>query len=167
MIVGDGTASYQLASLQFKLSLQLLHLISQKVSCQVERIQSKGSKIPMCVLPSMNGVLRMQELQYLNIAINNITRIENLHRCESLTRLDLTMNFVDKSALGSVDNLCGLIFLRELHLLGNPCTQWSLYREYVIAMLPQLQLLVRHKLKGDVWLLASLIILSLAVQCCQ
>ena len=121
----------------------------------------------MCVLPSMNSVLRMQELQYLNIAINNITRIENLHRCESLTRLDLTMNFVDKSALGSIDNLRGLIFLRELHLLGNPCTQWTLYREYVIAMLPQLQLLVRHKLRGDACVLASLIILSLPVQCCQ
>ena len=118
------------------------------------------------MLPSMNSVLRMQELQYLNIAINNITRIENLHRCESLTRLDLTMNFVDKSALGSIDNLRGLIFLRELHLLGNPCTQWTLYREYVIAMLPQLQLLVRYKLRGDACVLASLIILSLPVQCC-
>ena len=41
----------------------------------------------------MDSVLRMQELQYLNIAINNITRIENLHRCESLTRLDMTMEF--------------------------------------------------------------------------
>ena len=122
--------------------------------------------MPVCVLPSTYSVLRMQELQYLNIAINNITRIENLHRCESLTRLDLTMNFVDKSALGSINNLRGLIFLRELHLLGNPCTKWSLYREYVIAMLPQLQLLVRHKLKGDACVLASLIMLSLAVQCC-
>ena len=123
--------------------------------------------MPVRVLPSMKSVLRIQELQYLNIAINNITRIENLHRCESLTRLDLTINFIDKSALGSIANLRGLIFLRELHLLGNPCTQWSLYREYVIAMLPQLQLLVRHKLKGDVCVLASLIILSLAIQCCQ
>ncbi|CAK0784057.1 hypothetical protein CVIRNUC_007260 [Coccomyxa viridis] len=90
----------------------------------------------------------MQELQYLNIAINNITRIENLHRCESLTRLDLTMNFVGKSALGSIDNLRGLVFLRELHLLGNPCTQWSLYRKFVIAMLPQLQLLDGETITG-------------------
>ena len=104
----------------------------------------------------MAGVLGMQELQYLNIAINNITRIENLHRCESLTRLDMTMNFVDTSALGSIDNLRGLIFLRELHLLGNPCTQWSRYREYVSAMLPQLQLLVRHVLKAYAWMLVCL-----------
>lgn len=107
----------------------------------------------MWSLLSMDSVLCMQELQYLNIAINNITQIENLHRCESLTRLDMTMNFVDTSALGSIDNLQGLIFLRELHLLGNPCTQWSRYREYVIAMLPQLQLLVRHELKRGAFLL--------------
>ena len=104
----------------------------------------------------MVSVLGMQELQYLNIAINNITRIENLHRCESLSRLDMTMNFVDKSAIGSIDNLRGLISLRELHLLGNPCTQWSRYREYVIVMLPQLQLLVRHELKGHACMLVSL-----------
>jgi len=37
-----------------------------------------------------------QELEYLNIALNNITRIQNLQRCESLKKLDMTMNFVDK-----------------------------------------------------------------------
>lgn len=86
--------------------------------------------------------MHAQELQYLNVAINNITRIENLHRCEELAKLDLTMNFVELSALESITNLQPLVFLRELHLLGNPCTQWSDYREYVIAMLPQLQILV-------------------------
>ncbi len=88
-------------------------------------------------------VTHSQELQYLNLAINNITRIENLHRCESLTKLDLTMNFIDRPALSSLANLQPLIFLRELHLLGNPCTKWSSYRAYVIAMLPQLQTLVK------------------------
>ena len=84
----------------------------------------------------------LQELQYLNLAINNITRVENLHRCESLTKLDLTMNFIERPALSSLANLQPLIFLRDLHLLGNPCTRWSGYRAYVIAMLPQLQTLV-------------------------
>ena len=88
-------------------------------------------------------VTHSQELQYLNLAINNITRIENLHRSESLTKLDLTMNFIDRPALSSLANLQPLIFLRELHLLGNPCTKWSSYRAYVIAMLPQLQTLVK------------------------
>lgn len=87
-------------------------------------------------------VMDLQELQYLNLAINNITTIENLHRCESLAKLDLTMNFIDWPALSSVTSLQPLIFLRELHLLGNPCTKWSSYRAYVIAMLPQLRTLV-------------------------
>ena len=87
-------------------------------------------------------MMNLQELRYLNLAINNITRIENLHRCESLEKLDLTMNFVDIPALSSIASLQPLIFLRELHLLGNPCTKWPSYRQYVVAMLPQLQILV-------------------------
>ena len=87
-------------------------------------------------------LMDLQELKYLNLAINNITRIENLHRCESLTKLDLTMNFIDCPSLTSIANLQPLVFLRELHLLGNPCTKWSSYQAYVIAMLPQLRILV-------------------------
>ena len=86
--------------------------------------------------------MQSQELRYLNLAINNIAKIENLDRCESLAKLDLTMNFVERPALSSLANLQPLIFLRDLHLLGNPCTKWSSYRAYVIAMLPQLQTLV-------------------------
>ena len=95
-------------------------------------------------LVSKKAIVDSQELQYLNLAINNITRIENLHRCESLAKLDLTMNFVDRPALTSIANLQPLIFLRELHLLGNPCTNWGSYQAYVIAMLPQLQILVSY-----------------------
>jgi len=74
----------------------------------------------------------------LNLAINNITVIENLGRCESLQRLDLTLNFIPTTALPSVASLRPCYDLRELHLLGNPCTQWSGYRAYVVASLPQL-----------------------------
>lgn len=43
-----------------------------------------------------------QELEYLNAAVNNIVKIENLQRCESLKRLDLTVNFIPKAGLLSV-----------------------------------------------------------------
>ena len=109
---------------------------------KVDGIKSSHAVVVTCVLDSAAISVDMQELQYLNLAINNITRIENLHRCESLAKLDLTMNFIDRTTLSSMANLQPLIFLRELHLLGNPGTQWSCYREYVIAMLPQLQMLV-------------------------
>ncbi len=43
-----------------------------------------------------------QELEDLNLALNNISRLQNLQRCESLRRLDLTANFVDRAGLLSL-----------------------------------------------------------------
>lgn len=86
----------------------------------------------------------MQELEYLNLAINNITRIQNLQKCESLKKLDITVNFIDKAALLSVPSLSANYQLQELYLVGNPCTEWHGYRKYVIAKLPHLQKLVRR-----------------------
>ena len=76
------------------------------------------------------------------MALNNIKRLEKLERCESLTKVDLTMNFINKEALPSLACLQENPHLREMHLLGNPCTEWQGYRPYVIAMLPRLQRLV-------------------------
>lgn len=86
--------------------------------------------------------LHPQELEYLNLAVNNITKIQNLQRCESLQRLDLTVNFVDKAGLLTIDSLSHNVHLKELFLLGNPCTDWSGYRQYIIAKLPRLKKLV-------------------------
>jgi protein TilB len=88
----------------------------------------------------MNAV---QDLEYLNLAINNITKVQNLQRCESLQRLDLTINFIPKAGLLSVCSLAANYNLQELFLIGNPCTDWPGYRQYVVANLPQLQKLVR------------------------
>lgn len=38
----------------------------------------------------------------MNLALNNILRVQNLQRCESLRRLDLTANFIDKAGLLSL-----------------------------------------------------------------
>lgn len=61
--------------------------------------------------------------------------------CESLKKLDLTVNFVGR--LSSVESLKHNVHLRELYLVGNPCTEFQGYRQYVLACLPQLQ--VQHK----------------------
>lgn len=45
----------------------------------------------------------MKSLQYLNLALNNIEVVENLEGCESLEKLDLTLNFVGE--LLSVEKL--------------------------------------------------------------
>ena len=80
----------------------------------------------------------VQELEYLNVAINNITRVENLQRCEALAKLDLTVNFIGLAGLPSVAGLGANPVLRELHLTGNPCADWPGYRAFVVASLPQL-----------------------------
>lgn len=59
--------------------------------------------------------------------------------CEDLQKLDLTVNFVGR--LSSVESLRQNVHLRELFLVGNPCTDFKGYRPYVVACLPQLQVL--------------------------
>ncbi|XP_058650936.1 dynein axonemal assembly factor 11 isoform X2 [Onychostoma macrolepis] len=89
------------------------------------------------LIPKIENVGRLKKLEYLNLALNNIEVIENLEGCESLQKLDLTVNFVGK--LSSVESLKQNLHLRELYLVGNPCTEFLGYRQYVVACLPQLQ----------------------------
>ncbi|KAM9349505.1 dynein axonemal assembly factor 11 [Symphorus nematophorus] len=89
------------------------------------------------LIPRIENVGRLKKLEYLNLALNNIEVIENLEGCESLQKLDLTVNFVGR--LSSVESLKHNIHLTELFLVGNPCTQFDGYRQYVVASLPQLR----------------------------
>ncbi|XP_067385269.1 dynein axonemal assembly factor 11 isoform X2 [Channa argus] len=89
------------------------------------------------LIPKIENLGRLKKLEYLNLALNNIEVIENLEGCESLQKLDLTVNFV--GCLSSVESLKHNIHLRELFLVGNPCTQFEGYRQYVVASLPQLK----------------------------
>jgi len=43
----------------------------------------------------MENLSKLKELEYLNLALNNISKIENIEGCESLKKLDLTCNFID------------------------------------------------------------------------
>ncbi|XP_030378329.1 protein tilB [Scaptodrosophila lebanonensis] len=88
------------------------------------------------LIPRLENLHKLKRLEYLNVAVNNIERIENLEALESLNKLDLTLNFIGE--LTSVESLCGLYNLRELLLIGNPCTDYPNYRDYVVATLPQL-----------------------------
>lgn len=80
---------------------------------------------------------RLMELEYLNLALNNVSQIEGLEGCEKLNKLDLTCNFVVD--LVSVQSLQANPLLRELYLIGNPCDKYEGYREFVVATLPQLK----------------------------
>ncbi|XP_053507266.1 dynein axonemal assembly factor 11-like isoform X3 [Ictalurus furcatus] len=89
------------------------------------------------LISKIENVGRLKKLEYLNLALNNIELIENLEGCEYLQKLDLTVNFVGR--LSSVESLKQNMHLRELFLVGNPCTEFKGYRQYVLACLPQLQ----------------------------
>ena len=114
---------------------------------ELEQVEGRYFVNTKAAYPPIQQLLRvsevssciLQELQYLNLALNNLTRVQNLEGCESLEKLDLTVNFIDKAGLNSLRALRSNKQLRELFLTGNPCTEWQGYRQYVIALLPQLQ----------------------------
>ena len=77
----------------------------------------------------MEGLNKLKELEYVNFAVNSITLIEGLRGCESLQKLDMTLNFVDVEDLEeSVDNLAELPDIRELYFVGNPLTDWKYWK---------------------------------------
>lgn len=45
----------------------------------------------------MENLNKLRELEYLNLALNNISLIEGLENCDSLNKLDLTCNFIEAS----------------------------------------------------------------------
>ncbi|KFP78642.1 Protein tilB, partial [Acanthisitta chloris] len=91
------------------------------------------------LIPKIENVGKLKKLEYLNVALNNIERIENLEGCEDLKKLDLTANFIGE--LSSIESLKCNIHLKELFLMGNPCTEFEGYRQFVVATLHQLKCL--------------------------
>uniref|UniRef100_A0A8D0EJD7 Leucine-rich repeat-containing protein 6 n=1 Tax=Strix occidentalis caurina TaxID=311401 RepID=A0A8D0EJD7_STROC len=91
------------------------------------------------LIPKLENVGKLKKLEYLNVALNNIERIENLEGCEELKKLDLTANFIGE--LSSIETLKYNIHLKELFLVGNPCTEFEGYRQFVVATLHQLKCL--------------------------
>ncbi|ETE62791.1 Leucine-rich repeat-containing protein 6, partial [Ophiophagus hannah] len=91
------------------------------------------------LISKIENVSRLKKLAYLNLALNNIEKFENLEGCEDLQKLDLTANFIGE--LSSLKILKNNIHLEELFLVGNPCTDFEGYRQFVVATLQQLRFL--------------------------
>ncbi|XP_065442239.1 dynein axonemal assembly factor 11 isoform X1 [Chrysemys picta bellii] len=98
---------------------------------KLERVQRRATRM------IKENVSKLKKLEYLNLALNNIERIENLEGCEELQKLDLTANFIGE--LSSIEILKHNIHLKELFLVGNPCTEFEGYRQFVVATLHQLK----------------------------
>jgi protein TilB len=108
---------------------------------KIEFLQDWCPKLKILLMQSnliakIENLNKLKHLTYLNLALNNIEIIENLERCESLQKLDLTINFIGK--IDSVENLVDNYNLEHLYLIGNPCTDYDNYRDFVIGTLPQL-----------------------------
>ncbi len=58
------------------------------------------------------NISRLKNLEYLNLALNLVERIENLEGCESLRKLDFTLNFI--ADLTSVKTIRTLSHLEQL-----------------------------------------------------
>jgi protein TilB len=87
----------------------------------------------------MEGLSKLKELEYINLAVNSISLIEGIRGCECLQKLDLTLNFIDiEDFEESIDNVAELPDIRELYLVGNPCTDWPFWKEYIYARVPTL-----------------------------
>ncbi|CAD8090532.1 unnamed protein product [Paramecium primaurelia] len=95
------------------------------------------------IIEKMENLYKLRELEYLNLALNNIKLIEGIENCESLMKLDLTVNFVDLQNLEKSVQCLQKCRLKELYLTGNPCTDWQGYRNYVIGQVDSL-----HSLDG-------------------
>lgn len=74
---------------------------------------------------------------YVHLCIGQIELCFFQTGCEELKKLDLTANFVGE--LSSIEALKYNIHLKELFLVGNPCTEFEGYRQFVVATLHQLK----------------------------
>jgi protein TilB len=95
------------------------------------------------IIPRMENLVHLKDLVYLNLALNNISKIEGLQNCEFLSKLDLTVNFIDVDTLeDSIDHLVSRTKLVDLYMMGNPAqANWPGFNAFVIAKLPQLKTL--------------------------
>jgi protein TilB len=113
----------------------------------------------------MENLYHLKELRYLNLALNNIKKIEGLQNCEFLNKLDLTANFIDVDELSeSISNLQSRGNLKDLYMMGNPAqSNWLEFTSYVIAKLPQLETLDGTEITKSMKIAASQKIATLEV----
>ena len=90
-------------------------------------------------MAKLQNLHRLKELEYANFAVNKISKIETLQRCESLVKLDLTVNFITKASSTSARWRPTTSWRTCTWMLGNPCADFGGYRQFVIGTLLQLK----------------------------
>ena len=118
------------------------------------------------IISKIQHLHHLKDLEYLNMALNNVSKIEGLDKCEFLNKLDLTVNFVDVDELeSSMDHLADREHLKDLYMMGNPAqANWPGFKNYVIARLPQLQFLDGEAITRSMQIIAKQQLPKLAVE---
>mmetsp|Transcript_8642 Transcript_8642/g.26006 ORF Transcript_8642/g.26006 Transcript_8642/m.26006 type:complete len:464 (+) Transcript_8642:186-1577(+) len=118
------------------------------------------------IISKMENLHHMKDLEYLNLALNNIPKIEGLGKCEFLNKLDMTVNFVDVDELeASYTHLRQREHLKELYMMGNPAqANWPGFKNYTIAMLPQLEYLDGERISKSCAIIARQAFPKLALE---
>jgi hypothetical protein len=124
---------------------------------QLEQLKLNGSSLPSlrligssltrvrvlwlcrCGLRELDNLWAVPELQELYLAFNDIEQLSPIHEAEQLQVLDLEANLV--ADMAQVEFLQFASALQELTLRGNPVCEREGFREEVIALLAQVQML--------------------------
>ena len=124
---------------------------------QLEQLKLNGSSLPSlrligssltrvrvlwlcrCGLRELDNLWAVPELQELYLAFNDIEQLSPIHEAEQLQVLDLEANLV--ADMAQVEFLQFASALQELTLRGNPVCERQGFREEVIVLLAQVQML--------------------------
>ena len=90
-------------------------------------------------LEDISLVEKMPNLERVTFSVNNIQHLHFFINCPNLIQLHLRKNLI--SNFYEIEHLKQLSNLRELTLLENPISDLPNYREKIISMLPQLEIL--------------------------
>ena len=82
-------------------------------------------------------VRQMPNIEVLSLSVNRINTLKDFAHCHKLQELYVRKNSILE--LSEVQYLADLPDLKVLWLCENPCAGSQYYREYVIAMLPNLE----------------------------
>ena len=108
------------------------------------------------IISRIENLVHLKELEYLNLALNNVRKIEGLQNCEFLHKIDLTVNFIDVDELeDSINHLMSRENLKDLYMMGNPSqVNWVGFQYFVVAKLPQLRTLDGTEITRSLQILA-------------
>nr|CCA14260.1 conserved hypothetical protein [Albugo laibachii Nc14] len=92
-----------------------------------------------CGIKHLDGISALANLEELYLSYNDITEIDYCFKHDELRVLDLEGNKIADE--NQVQHLAFCTHLRDVHLRKNPMTKLPHYRQLVVTMIPQVEIL--------------------------